>query len=99
MIADEDNGIWDTAEKPPCFDIKFLWKDFYATWFSCGVLFGRKRRGFSLDREEWFSFGDNVDEAVSAAEEILSDSLLELEREGKEISHSTTLDKIEVKHL
>ena len=51
------------------------------------------------DHEDWFSFGDNVDEAISAAEEILSDSLLKLEREGKEIPAPTPLDKVEVKHL
>ena len=51
------------------------------------------------DREDWFSFGDNVDEAISAAEEILSDSLLELEREGKEIPTPTPLDKVVVKPL
>ena len=49
------------------------------------------------DREDWFSFGDNVDEAISAAEEILNDSLLELEREGKEIPAPTPLDKVVVK--
>ena len=51
------------------------------------------------DREDWFSFGDNVDEAISAAEEILNDGLLELERENKEIPTSTPLDKVEVKPL
>ena len=51
------------------------------------------------DREDWFSFGDNVDEAIAAAEEILSDSLLALEREGKEIPMPTPLDKVEVKPL
>ena len=51
------------------------------------------------DREDWFSFGDNVDEAITAAEEILNDSLLELEREGKEIPAPTPLDKVVVKQL
>lgn len=51
------------------------------------------------DREDWFSFGDNVDEAISAAEEILSDSLLSLERDGKEIPKPTPLEKVEVKPL
>ena len=51
------------------------------------------------DREDWFSFGDNVDEAISAAEEILNDGLLELERGNKEIPTSTPLDKVEVKPL
>ena len=51
------------------------------------------------DREDWFSFGDNVDEAISAAEEILNDGLLELERENKEIPTSTPLNKVEVKPL
>ena len=51
------------------------------------------------DREDWFSFGDNVDEAISAAEEILNDGLLELERENKEIPTATPLDKVEVKPL
>ena len=48
---------------------------------------------------DWFSFGDNIDEAISAAEEILSDSLLELEREGKPTPTPTPLDKVEVKPL
>ena len=51
------------------------------------------------DREEWFSFGENVDEAISAAEEVLNDSLLTLERERKEIPSPTPLDKVEVKPL
>lgn len=51
------------------------------------------------DREDWFSFGNNVDEAISAAEEILSDSLLALERENKKIPTPTSLDKVEVKPL
>ena len=51
------------------------------------------------DREDWFSFGDNVDEAIAAAEEILNDGLLELERENKEIPTATPLDKVEVKPL
>ena len=51
------------------------------------------------DREDWFSFGDNVDEAISAAEEILNDGLLELERGNKEFPTSTPLDKVEVKPL
>ena len=51
------------------------------------------------DREDWFSFGDNVDEAISAAEEILSDSLMELERDGGEIPTPTPLDKVIVKPL
>ena len=51
------------------------------------------------DREDWFSFGNNVDEAISAAEEILSNSLLALERENKKIPTPTSLDKVEVKPL
>ena len=51
------------------------------------------------DREDWFSFGDNVDEAILAAEEILNDGLLELERSNGEIPTATPLDKVEVKPL
>lgn len=54
---------------------------------------------YFYDREDWFSFGDNVDEAILVAEEILNDSLLELEREGKDIPAPTPLDKVVVKPL
>ena len=52
-----------------------------------------------FDRDDWFSFGDNIDEAISAAEDVLCDALLMLEREGKQIPVPTPLDKVEVKPL
>ena len=54
---------------------------------------------YDFPAEDWFSFGNNVDEAISAAEEILSDSLLELERKGSPIPTPTPLDKVVVKPL
>ena len=54
---------------------------------------------YFYDREDWFSFGDNVDEAIEAAEEILSDGLLELERTGGKIPFATPLNDVKVKPM
>ena len=51
------------------------------------------------DREDWFSFGETADEAIIAAEDVLNDALLELERTGKELPPSTPLSEVVVKPL
>ena len=51
------------------------------------------------DAENWFSFGDNMEEAIEAAEDVLNLSLWDLEEDGKieKIPVPTSLDKVILK--
>ena len=51
------------------------------------------------DAEDWFSFGDDMAEAIEAAEDVLNLSLWDLEEDGKqdEIPTPTPLDKVVLK--
>lgn len=52
-----------------------------------------------VDREDWFLCGDNIDDAIDMAVDVLNGALLRLEREGKEIPAATPIDKVDVKPL
>ena len=49
------------------------------------------------DAEDWFSFGDDMAEAIEAAEDILGGRLMRAERDGKEIPKASKLDEVVLK--
>ena len=49
------------------------------------------------DAEDWHSFGDDMAEAIEAAEDILGGYLTDYEQEGKEIPKASKLDEVVLK--
>ncbi len=49
------------------------------------------------DAENWYSFGDDMAEAIEAAEDILGGRLMRAERDGKEIPKASKLDEVVLK--
>lgn len=49
------------------------------------------------DAENWHSFGDDMAEAIEAAEDILGGRLMRAERDGKEIPKASKLDEVVLK--
>lgn len=49
------------------------------------------------DAENWHSFGDDMAEAIEAAEDILGGYLTDYEQEGKEIPKASKLDEVVLK--
>ena len=49
------------------------------------------------DKDGWFSFGDNMAEAIEAAEDVLNGNLLRLEKRGEKVPSPSKLDDVVLK--